>query len=560
MSADLLHELKLSIADGLRDSTLTSCIRWARRRRMMPDLVTGEVHPYTDKYHPWVKEMHDSAAPYNWAMKGAQLGVTEVVINKSLYNIDKLRRDVLYVLPTAINASDFSKARFGSALALSPYLRSIFTDTNTVNLKQAGSCNLYIRGSRGDSNLKSIPANVLILDEVDEMDEKQLTLALERLSGKLDKQVWGISTPTLPNHGIHEQYAKSTQDHFVFPCPLCSRITWLKWPDCVEIVGEHITDPRCAESFLKCKECGGRLEHADKPNFLKNAYWEAFDKNANPDFRGFHISQLYSFTVTPGELVVAYFRGFGNELNAKEFHNSKLGLPFIGEGAKVTEEMVEKSINNHTKNDLRPSAAGRIITMGVDRGKWNYVEVTEWFFDRWIDDISSVATPKVLLEHKFHEEDFDKTLDDLMKEWQVLACVLDADPGPMEARRFARRFRGYVWLCRYRSGLTGKEIAITDEDTGSPMATVDRASWLSTALGRFKSNPPRILLPQDVSQEYREHVQSPVSTYVRDDRGEPLLDFVKTGPDHFAHSRVYSEIALTLVGARDAGIAIKSPI
>lgn len=43
--------------------------------------------PYSDKYHPWVREMHDSWAPFNWAMKGAQLGVTEVAINRALYTI-----------------------------------------------------------------------------------------------------------------------------------------------------------------------------------------------------------------------------------------------------------------------------------------------------------------------------------------------------------------------------------------------------------------------------------------------------------------------------------------
>ena len=162
--------------------------------------------PYSWKYHPWVREMHDSSASFNYAMKSAQAGVTEVAINRALYVLDKLRRDVLYVLPTALNASDFSKARFATALALSHKLAEIFTDTNTINLKQAGANTLYIRGSRGDSNLKSIPVSELFLDEIDEMDQKQIWLALERLSGQVHKHVWGISTPTIPNYGIHKLY------------------------------------------------------------------------------------------------------------------------------------------------------------------------------------------------------------------------------------------------------------------------------------------------------------------------------------------------------------------
>jgi phage terminase large subunit GpA-like protein len=97
-------------------------------------------------------------------MKAAQLGLTEVAINMSFFTVDVKKRDVLYVLPTALNASDFSKSRFNTALLYSPYLKDLFTDTNTVGLKQAGGVNLYIRGSRGDSNLKSIPVSVLVLD------------------------------------------------------------------------------------------------------------------------------------------------------------------------------------------------------------------------------------------------------------------------------------------------------------------------------------------------------------------------------------------------------------
>ena len=40
----------------------------------------------------------------------------------------------------------------------------------------------------------------------------------------------------------------------------------------------------------------------------------------------------------PARLVIAYFRGQGDEVANKEFHNSKLGLPFIGENAQVTDD------------------------------------------------------------------------------------------------------------------------------------------------------------------------------------------------------------------------------
>jgi len=101
----------------------------------------------------------------------------------------------------------------------------------------------------------------------------------------------------------------------------------------VEIIGESVNDPRCKESFLKCKECKHELDHEAKVEFLADGKWQATEPNVSPeDSRGFYINQLYSSTVTPGELVIAYHRGQGDEAANTEFHCSKLGVPFIGEG------------------------------------------------------------------------------------------------------------------------------------------------------------------------------------------------------------------------------------
>ncbi len=541
--------------EGARSRTITCCSRWSEQRRIMGSPFAG---PYSFLHHPWARDIHDCHAQFTVSMKGAQTGVTETGINRAFYTLDQLKRDVLYVLPTSLNASDFSKARFSGALNLSPYLKNMFTDTNTVGLKSTGINSLYIRGSRGDSNLKSIPVSELILDEVDEMDQKAIYLALERLSGQVEKHVVAISTPTIPKYGIHKLYLSSTQEHFFFKCPHCGRMTELVWPDCIEIVGESIHDPRCKESFLKCKECKHQLEHATKPLWLADAQWVATAPNVDPaESRGFHVNQMYSSTVNPGELVIAYHRGLGDEAANKEFHNSKLGLPFIGTGAQVTDDMIDSALKSHTTNDPRPDVGSRrCITMGVDQGKWNYVSVVEWFVDQWSNDINVAARAKLLWFDKFLEDEWS-ILESLMREWQILACVIDADPQINEARRFARKFHGFVWLCRYRRGQTAKELAITEEDSGAPMLTCDRTNWLSATLGRFKTKPTRIELPRDLTLDYREHLKSLVRTYVKDETGNPVATFVETGPDHYAHSLNYAELGLPLAASITSGQDIK---
>jgi len=243
---------------------------------------------------------------------------------------------------------------------------------------------------------------------------------------------------------------------------------------------------------------------------------------------------------------VAHFEGFGDEAAEKEFHNSKLGLPFLGEGAQVTDDMLEACIRNHTINDKRPKIgeSDRLITMGVDQGKLGNISVCEWFIHECDRDVNAVAICKLLWFGKFGEEDWG-ILDELMREWQVRACVVDADPNINEARRFARRFWGYVWLTRYRKGVTAREMTIVEADN-APIAQVDRSNWLSCTLGRFKTDPPRILFPRDISLEYRDHMKNVVRTYEKDEFGNLQLIYVSTGPDHYTHSLVYAEMGLPL--------------
>lgn len=553
---DLLQAFAETLTEGIRSRTLTTCSRWAEHRRVMGAPFNG---PYSFTRHPWCREIHDSKAQWTVAMKAAQLGVTESGINRAFYTLDQLKRDVLYVLPTTVNASDFSKARFATALKLSTYLKNLFVDTNTVGLKSTGTNVLYIRGSRGDSNLKSIPVSELVLDELDEMDTHAVWLALERLSGQIEKHILAISTPTVPKYGIHKLFLTGTQEHFYFQCPHCSKWTELLWPECVEIVGESVNDPRCKESFIKCKECKHKLDHEAKPVFLADGVWRPTELQVSPDeCRSFYVNQLYSSTVTPGELVIAYHRGLGDEAANCEFHNSKIGTPFVGDGAQVTDEMIEACVRGHTTKDARPQIGGqRLITMGADQGKTGYISVVEWKFDQHPGtDINAAAIGTLLWYGKFLEDGWDY-LGELMREWQILACVVDADPNINDARRFARKFHGYVWLTRYRRGQTAKEINIQEEDSGAPFAIVDRTSWLSCTLGRFKTNPARILLPRDISLEFREHCKNLVRTYERDDTGNMVATYVNTGPDHYAHSLVYSEIGLALAattsGSEDIG-------
>lgn len=533
-----MHELAeifaTRIAEGLKRKSITKCSKWAESYRVLGTPFPG---PWTFKYHPWLRGMHDSQAELNVGQKSAQAGFTETILNIVFYNIDVKAVDCLYVLPAKTpDASDFSAARFDPALELSPHLANLFSDVKNVGHKRAGAANLYIRGSRSRAGLKSVPTGLIILDEVDEMTEANIPLAMERAAGQLEKQVWMVSTPTVDLYGINKYYAQSTQNHFHFKCPCCSRFTELTFPECLVITADDVTDSAIKDSHIICKECKGRLEHRDKPKFLASGIWQP--SFTTRDAEGWHINQLYSSTMKPGDFAKAALTANIDPSAEQELWNSKLGLPHVVDGARVTDKDIEQSKRGHKRSEARPTG---FMTMGVDVGKWIHYEIDSWVLPHTSGIDINISSKSIVLTHGRLRE-FEE-LDELMQNFGIHFCVIDANPERRKALEFANRFYGRVKLCFYGRGVSGKTIHVHEAE---PTITVDRTSWLDLSLGRFRRDDA-IMLPMDIDMEYREHIKAPIRIYEKDADGNPVGRYIEgSSADHYAHARNYAEIALPL--------------
>lgn len=493
--------------------------------------------------------MHDADSPTVIGQKSAQMGYTEWALNRAFHFMDIKRMDVLYVLPnTRPDAADFSAGRFDKALELSEHLRDMFSDVQNVGHKRAGSTNLYIRGSNARSGLKSIPVGLLILDELDEMTQENIPLALERLSGQLERHQLMLSTPTIPDFGINYYFESSTQDHYVFPCPACGRHIEFNFPDNIVIIGENDADPRVKESHYICHECKNKIPHELKHDFLNRGQWVSqFPDRID---RGFYINQMYSMHLGPEVLAKAYLNSLKDPSAEQELWNSKVGKPHIVAGARITEPMVTSCIGSFRKLEFNRS---EFATMGVDVGqRMLHVEIDGWDLNgRSGYDINSYARCRNLthLEVPNFED-----LDALMYNFGVRFAVVDCQPEKRKALEFANRFPGRVKLCRYPVGVNGRNITISSEEEHH--INVDRTSWLDLALGRFKNGT--ITLPMDTSQDYKNHIMAQVRIPKKDANGNPVARYETPGNrhDHYGHARNYAEIALPFA----TGLGVSSDI
>jgi len=536
----MLDAIKKHMVKTLSLKSVVNASDWAEKYRIMGQPFPGK---WSFKNHPWAREMHDAKDEYVVSQKAAQMGVTETALNKTFKAIDVDCSNVLYILPSAQpDAHNFMTSRFDPALELSPHLKNLFSDVSNIGHKRAGAANLFIASSKSPSQLKSNPCPLVIGDEVDEMDINNLKLAFERTSGHVHFQIFLLSTPTIKEQGINNFFLQSSQDHFVFQCPHCSKWTELIFPESLIILGESYDDPSYRDSYLICKECKHKLEHEDKVNFLKTGKW--VKTKDNMPYRGFYINQLYSIVRPPRDLALAFHQSKHDPAVEQEFYNSKLGMPHSVAGAQVLPEQITACIGNYTQLEAMKGDSFRkgFVCMGIDVGKVIHYEITQYIVDKDGPDLNLKTVARVL---KAGSVSLFEELDMLMTSYNVCSCVIDADPETRKSYEFASRFFGRVRTCRYRAGIVGKLIQPSNSEEFG--VTVDRTSWLDVSLGRFKHG--RIYLPQDISLEYRNHIQAPVRIYKEDNSGNMIGRYSNgSSADHLAHARNYCELALRLVG------------
>lgn len=503
-----------AIMGGLASQRATKPSIWAETYRVMGKPFPG---PFTFDHHPWTKEMLDDESEECVGQKAAQMGFTESVgINRAFFVIDRRQQDVLYVLPTKTpDATDFSSGRFDPALERSPYLTQLFTNVNNVSLKRAGANSLYVRGSRARNALKSLPVGLIILDEEDEFDQEAIILVRERISGQVEgaRQIWHISTPSIPGHGVNVTFERSSKANFFFPCPHCSRHIRFIYPDSF------------TEAGYICTECKHGITDDEKMPAIRQGEWV----HAHPSkIHGYQVNQMYSPVISHAKYAEAVVLSQTNAAEEQEFHNSKNGEAHIVSGYNVTPAHIEACIRGYKMRD----SMGGLITMGVDVGGQLHVEVDQWRpYKEDSIDINDNMYPKAIFMGTV--KSFDD-IDNLIYLFRPAMVVIDEQPDTRAALTVAQRYPGRVKLCHY-----GGQLNITKYED---RVSVNRTAWLDRSLGRIINQV--MDLPMDTPEEWKQHVQRLVRRPMKDANGNIFHQYVNTGDDHYAHARNYAEIAL----------------
>ncbi len=513
---------------ALRLKTLPS--EWTIENRRIPDTFTHEVKAWSFKGREWQRAIHDDLSKKIVVEKAAQMGLTEIAMNRAMHSLDALGTPVLYLFPTKEDSGDFSQSRFDPMLDMSPNLRSIFTDVSNVGLKRAGAVSMFFRGSNSTSGLKSIPVGYLVIDEFEEMVEAAVALARKRLIGHADWGEFNLSTPKAPGAGIDEEFEKTDQLAWYVPCPVCGAFQELELERNLVI-----PDATHIGAYWKCGECDEPWLEEERRELIDLGEWRANNPGALD--RGYHISQLYSPVATAERIAKEWHEAQTSATKLQEFFNSFLGRPYSAKGLKITEGIVKACMSSrpmiHQVKD-----ANSFTALGADIGLRNHFVV-----GRLENGVARVI--------HIGSTDWDG-LSLAMQMFNVDLAVIDAAPERHMAHMFREAFSGQAWLAFYpgAENMSGLEVRWNDENE-----TVDihRTAVADRVVRKFTQKG--YALPGDTPREFTRHMLAVYRALeLSPTTGVEKAVWKHRGPDHFFHAMVYLSTAMERLFDDDIGL------
>lgn len=290
----------------------------------------------------------------------------------------------------------------------------------------------------GKATTESVPMDVVSFDEVQEMTLEQIEKTYERLSASRIRFMQMGSTANWPDLDIHHWYKRGSQRRFQTRCPTCDSRKPLDdyFPDCIR------WDPERRAARYVCTN-GHWLDDtqlgewvAENPDADQPIDLTIPKKDRPLRIRSLHFPQFLSPTISAGEILDAY----NTAEDMKNFYNRKLGKPYLDPSQiPVTLEHCKAAEAAGIAAGLKWKERARGTFMGIDQmGRFNVVVIKERMPD------GRQAT--IHVEEVYSDDPF-KRCDTLMENFGVQCCVLEINPNYNDAKRFANRHPGKVFLC-----------------------------------------------------------------------------------------------------------------
>lgn len=357
---------------------------------------------FKDRAFLW--DIYEDMSPLLCVLKAPQIGLSTLMLIKSLWVAKYLHKDIIYTLPTQGDVQDMAGGKINRLIAQNPVFQEWIKDHDSVESKRVGANTIYYRGTWTTKSAMMVSSQLNIHDEVDASKPEVIEQYETRLQSTPDGMRWYFSHPLLPDIGIDKWWQMSDQKHWFITCPHCEEVQFLSWPDSID------PDKRC----YVCKSCHGQLSDDDR----RKGKW--FPKYKDRQFSGYWVSQLMCPWISADKILTDF-----KEKTPEYFYNYVLGLPYAGGDSKLTKDHI---MQNLTHEQDVPEKNERVV-IGIDTGaRLDFV----------------LGNSRIGL---FYHGDADnyKPLNQFMERWPMAIAIIDAGGDFIGAQEFMERWPGRVF-------------------------------------------------------------------------------------------------------------------
>jgi hypothetical protein len=472
-------------------------------------LVTENQKPYEFGKHRFMIDPFEDLSPHQVTMKSAQVGWSVMTIFKSAWLADRMKVNVIYVLPSQNIVKDFVAPKVDPLITSNPSLMNMIKNgKDSVSIKQIGDRFIYFRGAFSIREAISISGDILVIDERDRCPiETVLTTYQSRLQASDYAWRWEFSNPSVPNFGVHESFIGSDQQHWFVKCSHCNHQAYMTFEH-IEDYKTHYVDIPTAS--YKCGACGGDISDVDR----KDGEWVA--KYPSRTVRGYWVSQMVAPWVKASQLIDSYVKD-----TPEFFHNFVLGLPYIEADIFVNRDVIMQAVSPQllAKNN---------VCIGVDNG---------------VDKHYVIGTPNGIF--KYGKTQSWEEIENLLLMYNAI-MVIDANPYPNVPKRLVNKYPGRVFINYYVQDRKNLGIIRFKDKEDRGVVNSDRTKLMDNVANRIVSRDVQYALRPSEMEEYVYHWENTYRVVEEDGQGVKKGKWLhKEGkPDHYVHATMYYAIAL----------------
>lgn len=538
------------MSDGLFErhvSRLRSSLS-ASSHNTICDFITEHTYIRGQKFsfigHEYQRKILEDRSQNIVIIKSAQIGISEMSGRMALARSVLVNGfSTIYTLPSATAAQNFMKTRIDPVIDSSPYLSEMMSkDVDNSSVKRFGDSYLYLRGSQVDRQAISIPADLLVIDEVDNSSQEVITLYESRLIHSPYALTVKLSTPTIPGYGIDLAYKQSRRNLNMCKCHHCNHWFYPEYYEHVRVPGfsdnlksitkHHFANPRFlwTEAFVACPRCSKAVD-------LGPDHREWVLENPDEAFltAGYRISPFDCPTIIKPSALVRSSVDYARE---QDFANQRLGIPLEDSESSFSRDELERVLISEYPG------GGFSYVMGLDMGALCWCTIAAVLPDLSLIVVHTEAIPLFKVRERRRE---------LAAKYRVRMTVVDHGPYTETVYQMQQEALN-LFAGVYVRSKSVELFRIRDQDedrskalSGVKQVNITRDKVFDLIMLMLRSG--HILKVCDSNDEvWKTHLtdQKRVRTIMQD---EVVFSWQKSaGEDHLHHSLLYAVVASRMLG------------